>query len=228
MHPRPEVRWHTTRHPLAVGPHTFDLTTLDGFESNVAWDAQRRRGRPDPRDGADISPMFGVIWPGARTLAHRLLEVPGLARLRVLELGCGLALPSLVAARAGAQVVATDVHPDAGDLLRANLRQNRLDGQVTWARWDWRHPPPEAVAGRFDLVLASDVLYDGALAAPLAATFHTHLGPDGEAWLTDPGRPWIDDFLDAARALGLQVEEDLSDRHGDVVHLVRLRHRPEA
>jgi len=221
---RPEaVRWHTTTRVVEVGGHALDLILLDGFEANVAHDARRRRGRPDPRPGADISPMFGVVWPGARTLGTRLATGPDLTGTTLLELGCGLAIPAWIAARRGARVVATDVHPDAGTLLAANAVRLGLD--VTWARWDWRDDPPPAVAAqRFDRVLASDVLYDGALAEPLARALATTLAPDGEAWLTDPGRPWLDRFLDAAADHGLDLTEDLSTTGDDVVHDIRLWH----
>lgn len=45
---------------------------------------------------------------------------------RFLEVGCGAGLVSLVAARAGAQVTATDLNPHAVELLQHNARQNRL------------------------------------------------------------------------------------------------------
>ena len=201
------VRWLTAPLPVRLRGLSLDLVALDGFEANVAHDVARRRGRPDPRPGAEIAPMFGVLWPGARAIAQRLLDGPSLAEVDVLELGCGLALPSLVAAHRGARVVATDVHPDAGPLLTHNAA--RLDLDVTWAAWDWRAAPPQEAARRFPRVIASDVLYDGALAEPLAAAFAARLAPGGTGWLTDPGRPWLAEFADAARAAGLSVVEDV-------------------
>ncbi len=214
------MRWKTTRTRFDVADLTLDLVLLDGFEANVAHDAQRRRGRPDTRPGADISPMFGVPWPGAATLGTMLATGPDLDGTTVLELGCGLAIPGLIAALRGATVVATDVHPDAATLLAANARH--LGVPVTWSRWDWRDPAPPEAAGRFDQVLASDVLYDGSLAAPLAQAFADHLTPDGTGWLTDPGRPWIGEFVREAEARGLTLTEDLAESGGDVVHRFRV------
>lgn len=228
MKPAAAPRWVTTTTRLAIGTLQLDLSLLDGFEANVAHDVARRRGRPDRRPGADIAPMFGVLWPGARAVSEALLNAPILDGTRVLELGCGLAVPSLVAAARGADVVATDVHPDAGELLVHNLRRNAdalTAGRVTWARWDWRDAPPAACEGLFDRVVASDVLYDGLLAEPLADTFARTLAPHGVGWLTDPGRPWLDEFATAARARGLQVAEEVVERGEDVVFWLTLTWR---
>ena len=84
---------------------------------------------------------------------------------RVLEIGCGIGLPSLVAARGGADVVSTDWAEDAIALLRAQrggATASSSDARV----WDWRGDPA-ALGGPFDLVLAADVLYEARNHAPL-------------------------------------------------------------
>ena len=55
----------------------------------------------------------------------------------MLELGCGLGLPSIAAALAGGRVLATDWSPDAVRATAANaaLNEVRLEtAQVAWAR----------------------------------------------------------------------------------------------
>ena len=71
-------------------------------------------------------PLFGMLWSSATHLAARLALRPVLAGERILEIGCGLALASLVAHRRGADVTASDCHPLAGAFLRENLRLNGL------------------------------------------------------------------------------------------------------
>src|SRR3954453_9606603 len=68
-------------------------------------------------------PYWAELWPGARALAEGLPDVHG---LRVVGLGCGLGLPSLVAAAKGATVTATDWSHDAIELLRTNGSRNGL------------------------------------------------------------------------------------------------------
>ncbi|MEA2248172.1 MAG: hypothetical protein QOH46_2701, partial [Solirubrobacteraceae bacterium] len=58
-------------------------------------------------------PYWAMPWPSGKALAAALARTPPAAGTAVLELGCGLAVPSIVAARAGAAVLATDSSPDA-------------------------------------------------------------------------------------------------------------------
>lgn len=109
---------------------------------------------------------------------------------RVLELGCGLGVPSLVAARAGASVLATDADPDALDLLRRNATLNEVPLET--ARVDWAAPGDLVDRAPFDLVLAADVMYEREAVAPLLELL-PRLAP--EAWIADPGRPHASTFF---------------------------------
>ncbi|MCA9569203.1 MAG: methyltransferase domain-containing protein [Myxococcales bacterium] len=167
--------------------------------------AQLDLARPDQREAFAKSAMFVVLWPVARALAGTVagMDVRG---LRVLEVGCGLALPSLVAARGGARVLATDHHPDVLALVGRNAATNgvRLDVGVL----DWTSDRP---AGRFDLVLASDVLFAADCAQTLPAFLLDVLEPGGRALVADPCRPWHDAFEARCREVGLTVVTELVD-----------------
>jgi len=93
----------------------------------------------------EFLPYWAELWPAARALAEALPDVSG---LRVVELGCGLGLPSLIAAAKGASVTAVDWSPDAVELLLANAARNGLELRAEVR--DWREPWDE----RFDLALA--------------------------------------------------------------------------
>ena len=62
-------------------------------------------------------PLFGLLWPSAAPLAERIAARPVRAGERILEIGCGLALASLVGHRRGADVTASDCHPLAAEFL---------------------------------------------------------------------------------------------------------------
>ncbi len=103
-------------------------------------------------------PYWATPWPSGAVLAGALAEDPPPPGARVLELGCGLGLPSIVAARAGADVLATDGSSDAVAFAAHSLALNELDGEV--AQVDWSEQADALVArGPWDLVLAADVLY---------------------------------------------------------------------
>jgi predicted nicotinamide N-methyase len=116
----------------------------------------------------------------------------------VLEVGCGLALPSIVAARAGADVLATDGITDAVAFAAHGMALNDVVGDVAHADWV-AHGDALAARGPFDLVLAADVLYTRANVETALRLFPRLLAPGGTLRLADPGRAGARDFLAAAR-----------------------------
>jgi len=131
----------------------------------------------------EFLPYWAELWPASLALVDALPEVAG---LRVVELGCGLGLPSLVAAARGAEATAVDWSEDAVALLRANAARNGL--AVRAERRDWREPWDE----RFDLALAADVLYERRNVEPVLERLR-ELAPVALVGLA--GRPYEAAFL---------------------------------
>jgi predicted nicotinamide N-methyase len=136
----------------------------------------------------EFLPYWAELWPAATALAAALAE--RLDGMRVVELGCGLGVPSLVAAARGAVVTATDWAEEAVELLARNAARNGLRVQAEVR--DWRQPWPE----EFDLALAADVLYEQRNVEPLLTRLR-ELAPEALVGLA--GRPYEAEFL---RALG--------------------------
>ena len=141
---------------------------------------------------APVAPYWSVLWRSGVALARELDGV-AIRGLRVLELGCGLAVPSIAAARAGAAVLATDACGEALELVARNARANGV--LVETATVDWAEPDELVGRAPFDLVLAADVLYERAGVAQLLSLL-PRLAP--EAWLADPGRPGAGAFMEEA------------------------------
>jgi predicted nicotinamide N-methyase len=114
---------------------------------------------------------------------------------RVLELGCGLGLPSLAAALQGADVLGSDWADDAIELLRRNAERNGVFLQVERVRWS--EPERLLRAAPWDLVLGADLLYEARNAEQLAELL-PRLG--GEVLLAEPGRPYAKEFLERFHA----------------------------
>jgi predicted nicotinamide N-methyase len=104
---------------------------------------------------------------------------------RVLEIGSGLALASLVVHRRLGDVTASDCHPLAGAFLRENLRLNDLPA-LRYETGHWARTNPGL--GRFDLIVGSDLLYDRGLPEVLAAFLDRHSGHGVEIVVVDPDR----------------------------------------
>jgi predicted nicotinamide N-methyase len=160
-----------------------------------------------PRDGLDLLdeeafeqnqflPYWADLWPSAVALAHVVARRPPVGR-RVVELGCGIALPGIVAARGGAaDVLLADWSPDAVAFAADNAARNGV--RVRTAVASWEEPEHLRTDGGWDLVLASDVLYEERNVLPLLAALDELVGPAGEVWLTDPGRRHLPAFLELA------------------------------
>jgi predicted nicotinamide N-methyase len=153
----------------------------------------------------EFLPYWAELWPAGVALARAL--PPSLDGLRVLELGCGLGVPSLVAAARGADVTTTDWAADAIDLLRRNAARNAVSLRATVG--DWRD-----VRGAYDLVLAADVLYERRNVEQLLTAL-PRLARRALVGLA--GRPYEGEFLQAVAARW-EVEE-VADR----VVAMRLR-----
>lgn len=159
----------------------------------------------------ELLPYWAELWPSGVALA-RAVHGRALGGRQVLELGCGLGVPSIVAARGGARVVATDWSADALDAVQANAALN--DTAVRTLKADWRRPDALLACGPFDLVLAADVLYEQRLVEPLHAVLVALGAP---VLLTDPGRATADAFY-ALSATGF----DRTERRDPVYPQVRV------
>jgi predicted nicotinamide N-methyase len=142
----------------------------------------------------EFLPYWAELWPSSVALAETVAALPLQGR-RVVELGCGLALPAIVAALGGAQALATDWSPDALAYAERNGRANGAD--VETLRVAWREPEALVARGPFDLVLAADVLYERRNVPELLALLPRLAR---EALVADPGRPALPAFLEGASA----------------------------
>jgi predicted nicotinamide N-methyase len=140
----------------------------------------------------EFLPYWAELWPSSLALA-RAVAARSLRGARTLELGCGLGLPSIAAALAGGRVLATDWSPDAVAMTRANAERN--GACVETLVCSWAEPGPLVERGPWDLVLASDVLYEARNGEALAPLLPRLLAPHGEVWLADPGRPAAERWL---------------------------------
>ncbi|HSV70777.1 MAG TPA: SAM-dependent methyltransferase [Methylibium sp.] len=140
-------------------------------------------------------PLFGMPWPSGLQLAARLAQRPVRAGERILEVGCGLALASLVGHRRGADVTASDCHPLASSFLRANLRLNRLP-PLNYRHGHWGREAAarssssssSIVRDRYDLIIGSDLLYERDPTGGLARFIGRHGSASAEVWIVDPDR----------------------------------------
>ena len=167
----------------------FDTTTSVVTLSEAQLDILHPRDADDLISEADFVrderlPYWADLWPSSLILAELLVSAQGKG-VKLLELGCGAGVVSTACAKAGFDVLATDYYPDALLFARANSWQN-TGREIAVRLLDWRALPP--AIGVFDMVVASDVLYEPGYPAVIAETLATTLKPRGFALVADPGR----------------------------------------
>ena len=141
--------------------------------------------------------LFGVVWDSGRALA-RLMSDYDLRGRRILEVGCGLGLASLVLNQRESDITATDFHPEAGAFLEVNAALN--DGpSIPFVRTGWADLADDL--GLFDLIIGSDLLYEHDQILPLADFIQRHARPSCEVIVLDPRRG-------AAGRFGKHMESD--------------------
>lgn len=129
-------------------------------------------------------PLFGVIWPSSLVLAHVISDYQ-IGRKRILEIGCGIGLSSLLLNKKHADITATDYHPEVGKFLLRNTELND-DKPITFERTDWADS--NDTLGLFDLIIGSDLLYEDKHIDLLANFIEAHSKPTCNVILVDPGR----------------------------------------
>jgi 2-polyprenyl-3-methyl-5-hydroxy-6-metoxy-1,4-benzoquinol methylase len=128
--------------------------------------------------------LFGVVWESSEVLAHEMenFDIEG---KRILEVGCGLALSSLLLNSRHADITATDYHPEAGNFLAENVRMNNGD-KIPFLRTSWADL--DDGLGRFDVVIGADLLYEREHIELLSEFINRHANPQCEVIIVDAGR----------------------------------------
>jgi predicted nicotinamide N-methyase len=185
---------------LEVGP--WELSLLVPRQADVLIEEQAF-------EHEEFLPYWAELWPSGLALAEEI-AARGVRGQRVLELGCGIGVPALTAALAGAEVTATDWSPTAIELLQRNARRNdvRLDTAIV----AWAHADALVERAPWGLVIAADVLYERRNVDELLPLL-PQLGR--EVLVADPGRPHAKTFF-ALAAETWRIDETAHERA--VVH----------
>ena len=157
-------------------------------------------------------PLFGVVWPSSIVLAKYMMDYD-FANKRILEIGCGIGLASLLLNNKLANISATDMHPEAEEYLIENTHLNR--GKIIpFERASWDNSATEL--GTFDLIIGSDILYERENIDNLANFIDKHTNATSSIVIVDPGRGNHAAFSKKMVILGYSHSQD---KTGDTSYL---------
>ncbi|WP_374011628.1 methyltransferase [Pseudoxanthomonas koreensis] len=211
--------FNTRNLTVHVGGHAFKLRVLSDRQQFADPDGHGERLGISSAQWS----LFGQLWPSGQLLAQAM-DRADVAGKRVLEVGCGIGLASLVLQRRGVDVVASDMHPLAEPFLAYNAALNALPA-VHFRHLRWAQPLP--TLGQFDLLIASDVLYERGHAELLAGVVERHVRGTGEVMITDPGRGHSGGFTRLLEAQGFALTHTrcAMDHAGQAEHGSLLHYR---
>jgi len=204
-------RYDTDETQVAVNDRSFQLLlpkTIDQFI--------------DSEDLFNDFPLWAKVWEASLVLADYMARRAPDRRERILEIGSGVGFVGVVASAFGHRITSTEYNTDAMAFARANAvinGCNNLEIEVL----DWHQPD---LAGTFDLIIGSEVIYRERDFKPLLNLFSTCLNPEGEIILTS-GMRKTDLFffkeMEKFFSIGVQKKTLRSDDKTADVLLVKMR-----
>lgn len=180
----------------------FEMTTINDLDESIDTLCEFF-GEEDQDDSLkeEYCPYFGVLWEAGIGLSQHLQQLE-LRNKKILEIGCGLALPSFLVTRMGGDIIATDFHADVPLFLEINQKNNQTYFPYRVMNWRNEIERTRSNLGLFDLVIGSDILYESQHPMQVAKALIAFLKPGGKILLSDPGRAYVQQFISSMNECG--------------------------
>ncbi len=222
------MKYETIVNEIHLSTFKLSLQTFKDFSTAVDDFCEFYASTTDSKVLEEYSPYFGHIWPSSLVLSDYLINLnrevgSDLKDKKILEIGSGLAIPSFICKKMNLNIVASDFHIDILSFLHENQKLNDTYFeffQTNWSQLDGK-------LKNFDLIIGSDILYELPQVGTLVNLFkHSPLGQ--EVIVTDPGRTYIQPFLDEMKKIGfkekrpMQIQKNpLGNEEIFILHLFR-------
>ena len=199
----PTFSFATAIESIEVQNHSFKICHAANIDELFQRLASLPSDHPDVVD--ERIPYWAEVWPSSIALSDWLFRHPEMVKNKsVLEIGCGLALPSMVAHQLGAVMTVSDYISDPLELVKYNWNLNGM-GVAPVMLLDWRitDDVPQA-----DVLLASDVAYERRMFDALKMAFSRLIKPDGVVLISEPQRSLAKEFFEGLEREGLNVSTE--------------------
>jgi predicted nicotinamide N-methyase len=110
----------------------------------------------------------------------------------ILELGCGIGLVGIAATMAGAEVTFSDYEYESLNFTQNNYFLNFRERAKTLLL-DWRKPN---LNKQFEIIIASDILYEKRFLKPVYDTLNMLLAETGMVYIAEPNRTIAKPFFE--------------------------------
>ncbi len=185
-------RYKTVFEPVAIDDDHLELLQIDdmaAFVENYAASASKM----------DLKnfPLWAKLWPSSLLTSYAMKSLPYAPGRTLLELGAGLGLCGLHAAKLGFDTTITDIVQDSMLFAQANVLRNNLQDKARVKRVDFTK---DTLDQRFDFIVGSEIVYIEELHRPLIKFILKHLSnaPHAEAMLSLRFRPKSSKFFKLA------------------------------
>ena len=158
--------------PVSIGEERLEILQIADMEAYIEQLAAQTKN--------DLQlPFWAKIWPTSVLLAYFVQKLPhSPASNNLLELGAGIGLCGLLAAKRGFRVTLSDIEPDALLFCQINILQNNLQDRAEVVKADFT---ADRLEQRFEHILGSEILYQQPSYAPLVAFLQAHLAHSPQA-----------------------------------------------
>ncbi len=142
-------------------------------------------------------PLWAKLWPASMLTSYALKSLPFAPGRTLLELGAGLGLCGLYAAKLGYKTIISDNNPDSMLFAQANILKNNLQESASVRKLDFTQ---DQLDQRFDFIIGSEIIYIEDLHRPLIKFLLNHLSrePHAEVMLSLRFRPKTSKFFKLA------------------------------
>jgi predicted nicotinamide N-methyase len=167
----------------------YQITNID-----EVFDALIASEKTNPALIDERIPYWTELWPSAIALSKFIIKNASLLKYKqVIEIGAGLALPSLVASPFCNSITTTDYIQDALHFAQRNSVLNKINN-IKFELLDWRNIKENHT--KYDIILASDIAYEKRFFADLPKALLSLMHDDSIAILTEPNRLFAKPFID--------------------------------
>lgn len=186
-------KYDVTFVPVKIGDIELELVEIADMAAHID-----RLAAQAGSDAVLELPLWARVWPASLILAHFLARLtPGEGHSSLLELGAGVGLCGLVAARRGFRSVISDINPDSLLFCRINTLRNNLADTAEIRYVDFTD---SRLGERFEVIVGSELLYRDEFYRPLEKFLGAHLSlrPEAQILIAEDHRRKADKFFKLA------------------------------